>query len=130
MRFFPREKGKTAFVEGFSLKKAVSPFSRGKNRISHGVENRGSLISVPLALRAKMVVVVVGPSLTKGRRTTQKTPTQIKTVCTNSFCLFSAYFKGKRGGQFVQTVPPLFAQIVFSFRWLVFWMRLPFMIHL
>ena len=31
MRFFPREKG--------------------KNRISQGVENRGSLISVPLALR-------------------------------------------------------------------------------
>ena len=51
MRFFPREKGKTAFVEGFSLKKAVFPFSRGKNRISQGAENRGSLISVPLALR-------------------------------------------------------------------------------
>ena len=51
MRFFPREKGKTAFVEGFSLKKAVSPFSRRKNRISQGVENRGSLISVLLALR-------------------------------------------------------------------------------
>ena len=48
MRFFPREKGKMAFVEGFSLKtKAVFPFSRGKNRISQGVENRGSLISVP-----------------------------------------------------------------------------------
>ena len=51
MRFFPREKGKTAFVEGFSLTKAVFPFSGGKNRISQGVENRGSLISVPLALR-------------------------------------------------------------------------------
>ena len=36
MRFFPREKGKTAFVEGFSLKMAVFPFSRGKNRISQG----------------------------------------------------------------------------------------------
>ena len=52
MRFFPREKGKTALVEGFYSKKAVFPFSRGKNRISQGVENRGSLISVPLALRA------------------------------------------------------------------------------
>ena len=31
----------------------VFPFSRGKNRISQGVENRGSLISVPLALREK-----------------------------------------------------------------------------
>ena len=38
-------------MEGFSLKKAGFPFSRGKNRISQGVENRGSLISVPLALR-------------------------------------------------------------------------------
>ena len=51
MRFFPREKGKSAFVERFSLKMAVFPFLRGKNRISQGVENRGSLISVPLALR-------------------------------------------------------------------------------
>ena len=31
--------------------KAIFPWSRGKNRISQGVENRGSLISVPLALR-------------------------------------------------------------------------------
>ena len=31
--------------------KAIFPFSRGKDRISQGVENRGSLISVPLALR-------------------------------------------------------------------------------
>ena len=31
--------------------KAIFPFSRGKNRILQGVENRGSLISVPLALR-------------------------------------------------------------------------------
>ena len=53
MRFFPREKGKTAFVEGFFSTKAVFPFSRGKNRISQGVENRGSLISVPLALSVK-----------------------------------------------------------------------------
>ena len=40
-----------AFVEGFSLKRPFIPFSRGKNRISQGVENQGSLISVPLALR-------------------------------------------------------------------------------
>ena len=51
MRFFPREKGKMAFVEVCFVQKAISPFSRGKNRISQGVENRGSLISVPLALR-------------------------------------------------------------------------------
>ena len=45
-----------AFVEGFSFEKAVFPFSRGKNRISQGVENRGSLISVPLALRDFMTL--------------------------------------------------------------------------
>ena len=50
MRFFPREKGKMAFVEGSSLKWRRFPFSRGKDRISQGVENGGSLISVPLAL--------------------------------------------------------------------------------
>ena len=51
MRFSPREKGKTAFCRGFFFEQAVFPFSRGKNRILQGVENRGSLISVPLALR-------------------------------------------------------------------------------
>ena len=49
MRFFPREKGKTAFSRGKT--QAIFPFLRGKNRISQGVEDRGSLISVPLALR-------------------------------------------------------------------------------
>ena len=33
----------------------------------------------------------------------------------------SAYFKRKKRGQFVQTVPKLFAQIVLSFGWMVFW---------
>ena len=51
MRFFPREKGKTAFSNKKPSTKAIFPFLRGKNRISQGVENRGSLISVPLALR-------------------------------------------------------------------------------
>ena len=42
-----------AFVEGFSLKIAFFPVSRGKNHVSQGVENRGSLVSMPLAaLRA------------------------------------------------------------------------------
>ena len=36
-----------------SLKRPFSPFSRGKNGISQGVENRGSLVSVPLALRGQ-----------------------------------------------------------------------------
>ena len=50
MRFCPREKGKTAFVEGFSLKRPFR-FPAWENRISQGVEDRGSLISVPSALR-------------------------------------------------------------------------------
>ena len=51
MRFFPREKGKTAFLGGKSLDNGRFPFLAWENRISQGVENRGSLISVPLALR-------------------------------------------------------------------------------
>ena len=51
MRFFPREKGESGLRRGFVFEKAVFPFSRGKNCISQGVENRGSLISVPLALK-------------------------------------------------------------------------------
>ena len=50
-RFFPRKKGKTAIFKEKPSTKAIFPFSRGKNRISQGVKNRGSLISVPLALR-------------------------------------------------------------------------------
>ena len=53
MRFFSREKGKTAFSKKDPRRVAISPFSRGKIHISQGVENRGSLISVPLALRVK-----------------------------------------------------------------------------
>ena len=45
-----RERENGLFNEKPSTK-AIFPFSRGKNRISRGVENRGSLISVPLALR-------------------------------------------------------------------------------
>ena len=51
MRFFPREKGENGLCRGFFFEKAVFPFSRGQNRILQGVENRGSLISVPLGLR-------------------------------------------------------------------------------
>ena len=47
-----RERG-NGLCRRFFFEKAVFPFSRGKNRISQGVENRGSLISVPLALRVK-----------------------------------------------------------------------------
>ena len=50
MRFFSREKGKTDFLKEKPSTKSVFPFSHGKNRISQGVENRGSLISVPFAL--------------------------------------------------------------------------------
>ena len=67
MRFSPREKEKMAFVEGFSLKRPFSLSRVGKNRISQGVENRGSLISVPLALResSEKVTLGVDPKVTK-----------------------------------------------------------------
>ena len=48
---FPTRERENGLCRGFFSEKAVFPFSRGKNRISQGVENRGSLISVPLALR-------------------------------------------------------------------------------
>ena len=52
MRSFPtRERENGLLREGFSLKRPFSLSRAGKNRISQGVENRGSLISVPLALR-------------------------------------------------------------------------------
>ena len=51
MRFFPREKGKTAFSKKNPWQGPVSSSRVGKIRISQGVENQGSLISVPLALR-------------------------------------------------------------------------------
>ena len=59
--------------------------------------------------------------IVKGRRPTpKKPPTPIKTVCTktvcaNSFCLFSASFLGKRGTVCTQRVPKLFAQTVLLF---------------
>ena len=40
-----------AFVEGLSLKRPFSLSRVGKIASRRGVENRGSLISVPLALR-------------------------------------------------------------------------------
>ena len=70
---FPtRERENGLFKEGLSpfqrrsfFEKAVFPFSRGKNRISHGVENRGSLISVPLALRGQESCGPRGPEVAK-----------------------------------------------------------------
>ena len=46
----PARKGKRPFQRK-TLDKISFPFSRGKKCTSQGVENRGSLISVPLALR-------------------------------------------------------------------------------
>ena len=55
MIFATREK-ENGLWRGFFFEKAVFPFSRGKNHISQGVENRGSLIGVPLALGQKTKV--------------------------------------------------------------------------
>ena len=61
---FPTRERQIGLCGGFFFEKAVFPFSRGKNRISQGVENRGSLISVPLALRE---LVVFGPFVEQRR---------------------------------------------------------------
>ena len=66
----------------------------------------------------------------------KKPPTQIKTVCTNSvrklFCLFSAYFKGKRGAICINCPEIVCANCLcklFLFGWAVFGVGLPFMIN-
>ena len=51
MRFLPTRERENGLLKEKLSTNAISPFSRGKNRISQGAENRGSLISVPLALR-------------------------------------------------------------------------------
>ena len=63
MRFFPREKGKTAFSKKKPRQRPFSLSRVGKIAISQGVENRGSLISVPLALREKCLgsILVFSP---------------------------------------------------------------------
>ena len=49
MQFFPRDKGRMAFFEGFSLKMAFSLYRVGKSHIARG-RSWGSLIGVPQAL--------------------------------------------------------------------------------
>ena len=51
--FSHARKGKWPLSRAFLLQRPFS-FSRGKNRISQGVENRGSPISAPLALRVTL----------------------------------------------------------------------------
>ena len=51
MRFFPSEKGKTAFSKKNPRQRPFSLSRVGKIGSRKGSENRGSLISVPLALR-------------------------------------------------------------------------------
>ena len=46
-----------AFSKKNPLQKAIFPFLAWENRISQRVENRGSLISVPLALRVVLTQV-------------------------------------------------------------------------
>ena len=49
--FFHAIQGKGHFQGKNPSKKAIFPLSRERNRMSQGVENRGSLMSVPWALR-------------------------------------------------------------------------------
>ena len=60
--FSHAEKGENGLFKEKPSTKAVFPFSRGKNRISQGVESRGSLISLPLALREITINSLPGPS--------------------------------------------------------------------
>ena len=52
-------------------KEAIFPLSRGRNRMPQGVENRGSLISVPLALR--VMEPLFRSQVKKERRSSSKT---------------------------------------------------------
>ena len=47
---FPSQYRDNGVFEGIRFKMAIFPVSRGKNRMLQGVENRGSLITVPLVL--------------------------------------------------------------------------------
>ena len=70
MRFFPRNKGKGLFFEGFpSRERPFSLYRVGKSHVAVGVENRVSLISVPTfqPFLSRRV-----PGLYKGRKTTCK----------------------------------------------------------
>ena len=51
LRFFPRDTEKTGHFQANPLTMANFAVSHGKNRMSQRVENPGSLISAPLALR-------------------------------------------------------------------------------
>ena len=68
----------------------------------------------------------------KGRRPTQKPPTQKRVCCTNSLRklflpVFFASYKKEKGGEFAQIVPKWFAQTVFYLGFFFFWVGLPFM---
>ena len=56
MRFFPRGTGKTAFSKK-TLDEGHFPFLAWEKSHLEGVENRGSLISVPLALRVLQILM-------------------------------------------------------------------------
>ena len=56
MRFVPRKTGKTAILKLIiTLKVTIFPVSREKIAYRRGVEDRGSLVSVLLALRVVTV---------------------------------------------------------------------------
>ena len=57
---FPMRESENGLFRGFLFEKAILPVSHGKNRMSQGVENRGSQISVPLALRANLLRLLLG----------------------------------------------------------------------
>ena len=80
MRFFPRDRGggkgkrENSHFQADPRKMANFPMSRGKNRMPQGVENRGSLFSVPLAFRVSEHFSVKLPEQ-KQLKTNLTTPT-------------------------------------------------------
>ena len=62
-RFFPTRHRENGHFEANPLKMAIFRVLRGRNRMSHGVEDRGRLISVPLALREKCTYHSISTSL-------------------------------------------------------------------
>ena len=94
MRFSHARKGKRPFQRE-TLDKCRFKFSRGKHRVSQGVDNRGSLISVPLALRELSQRFRKGVG-ERGFATDRAPPNPAKIVPQNRVCLLLREEEDKR----------------------------------
>ena len=79
MKFFPPQYKENDDFESNPLKKAILPMSRGESRMLQAAENRGSLCSVPLALRVLCMFPFICPSLLeRGLRNSRSVPNHHK----------------------------------------------------